>query len=152
MLFFDFESLMCPTNEQRKCTDCRYDCKCSMSHTLRTHAHKPIIYSFILLSMNGDLLLEESGCDLNGQAHIKFLNRLLELEDEIMTHAEQNIPAPRLSAKERRALIDKQDGLCSYCETSLDDSDEPHCLDHIHYDGSGIFLDYKSNYLSLNLS
>ena len=40
-LYFDFESLVAPTNKTRNCDFCRLgDYKCQISYTMDTHQHK----------------------------------------------------------------------------------------------------------------
>ena len=55
-----------------------------MSFTLNTHNHRPIIYSFVVVDLNGEILLEERLIDKNGSAHVQFLNTLLEWENKLL--------------------------------------------------------------------
>ena len=73
--------------------------------------------------------------DLTGNAHVKMLERLFEIEPELLELANRNIPAPKVSASKREKSMVEQDYLCTYCETTLL-TDEVTCLDHNHYDGS----------------
>ena len=52
--------------------------------------------------------------DLTGNAHVKMLERLFEIEPELLELANRNIPAPKVSASKREKLMVEQDYLCTY--------------------------------------
>ena len=37
--------------------------------------------------MEGEIVMEEQGYDLSGHVHVKFLNRLLDLEEDLLEYA-----------------------------------------------------------------
>ena len=85
-IYFDFESLLVPTNTKKSC-ECRFNCKCESASSLDVSNHRPIIYSLVVMNMNKEILFEHEDHDINGNVHINFLDYLLDIEEELLDHA-----------------------------------------------------------------
>ena len=138
-LFFDFESLLVPVDyATKKCDECRFNCKCEKSYTINTHEHRPIIFSYVIVNQNHEIVREGSGYDYTGNAHKKFLEEILSLEDDLQFLANRNIPFQEMTGEEYNDQLESQQHLCCYCECDLRATDEVKVIDHCHFDGSVI--------------
>ena len=98
-----------------------------------TGEHVPIIYSFVIIDSTGVILKEECVLDKTGRAHIKFLNRLLELEEMLVFQAERFRPMPTMSQK-KKARVRNSAIECSHCHEPFS-PDQIRTIDHCHYSG-----------------
>ena len=96
--------------------------------------HKPFVYSFVVVDKTKKILLEEVWAGHN--AHIKFIDRLLELENQIFAVVNRNLPMPDIDA-EMRERLDSQVN-CSHCNRPLSNwhGNRPPCIDHCHFSGT----------------
>ena len=78
--FNDLECILAPEDEVKQCPDCVFNCKWENSFTVAKNKHKPIIYSYCLVSTDGRLLYERSKVCPDGDAHVQLLEELLSIE------------------------------------------------------------------------
>ena len=132
--FFDLECVLKPEESLKQCPDCVFNCKCENdnSFTIEKNLHKPVIYSFCLVDLDGKLLAEESKWCPDGDAHVKLLERLLDIQNEILEVSNKFLPMEQLSAEERRTLLKKQRYRCNHCDIKFKRSDTI-VLDHHHF-------------------
>ena len=105
--FYDLECSLASEGEAKQCPDCVFNCKCENSFTIEKNKHKPIIYSFCIVSTDGQLLWEKSKKCPNGDAHIKLLEELLSIEKRLLEKTNRYIPMNRLNRAERAKLCQR---------------------------------------------
>ena len=110
------ECLLSPESHVDQCPDCALKCKCQNSNTVAKSKHKPFIYAFCLVALDGTLLLEESKFCYEGNAHVKLLERLLEIENELEEILTKEVPMEILSKNKRLKLLANQDFKCNHCD------------------------------------
>ena len=62
------------------------------------------------------MLLEESKFCYEGNAHVKLLERLLEIENELEEILTKEVPMEILSKNKRLKLLANQDFKCNHCD------------------------------------
>ena len=100
-----------------------------------------------MIGADGNLIKEESEVCLEGDAHIKLLQRLLELQPVIDKVSETYIPMEHLSKKDRMERLKKQRYRCHHCHLQFKRSDKI-VLDHHHLTGETHGLSH--NHCNLN--
>ena len=75
--FYDLESVLVPTGEIRKCELCGNTCKCDTACTLKESYHRPVVWSLLLMDVDGEILVEKVGFCEKQEAHVRLLEFLL---------------------------------------------------------------------------
>ena len=113
-----------------------YDFECFIDP--ETGEHRPFAYSFVVVDMNRKIIKEECQVDPSGNAHIKFIKRLLSLEDSLVERASRNLDMPEMTSREKFRLRNKATH-CNHCFEAFQPSDI-RTIDHCHYSGTSFFL------------
>ena len=95
------------------------------------------------MSLDGTLLCEESRFCPNGDAHIRLLERLLEIENELKEIMTCYVPMENLKKEERLKLLASQDFKCNHCDITFTQKDTI-VLDHHHMTGETHGLAHQS--------
>ena len=107
-----------------------------------TGEHVPIIYSFVIIDSMGVILKEECLLDRTGEAHIKFVKRLLDLENNLLKQANRYKYMPSMSASEKMWLRNTARN-CSHCHEAFL-PDQIRTIDHCHYSGDILGICHQS--------
>jgi hypothetical protein len=82
--------------------------------------HKCISYSFVISSMNGNIIIEETDVCSTGNAAEKLLQRLIDLEDELLSMLEKITPI-KMTELERRSFYSSKK--CVICDEDFKQQD-----------------------------
>ncbi len=141
ILYYDFESAL--EDKSSPCVECAKanrlfgsKCRCNSngeagSYTEVTQVHKAISYSFLILDMDDNIVLQETQACPEGNAGEVFLTRLLDLETMLTERMMRTIP---IIMDEQQELEFQEAKTCHICEEDFAVSDVK-TRDHEHYNG-----------------
>ena len=90
------------------------------------------MYSLVVIDKTQKLLLEEVKYCPQKDAHLQFMLRLLELENDLRRLVYRNLPMEKLTPERRKELYANKN--CSHCHKPLSNTyNGPPCIDHDHF-------------------
>jgi len=126
--FLDFECVL-PT-ATRICEECSHlRCKCDKSFTESVSEQFPIVYSFVVLDQNCQIIHEHTYAGEDAASHL--IDHLIEQEDVWLT----NLFSTQIQMQLTEADIKNFDKAseCYMCQNNFEE--DPKCHDHCHYTG-----------------
>ena len=118
-IFYDLECLLRP-KDQQNCSKCISICKCEADNTkkitLPKQEHEPIIYSYVIIDKNGEVLEQDTKYCPLGNAHIKLVSTLLDNQEKYLEVAKGKFKdLPFVHPHERNKIMKKQKKTCLHC-------------------------------------
>jgi hypothetical protein len=129
-IFYDLEACIQPTDTRCGCGN--LTCKCLNTEiTQETAEHVPIVFAYIIVDVNGNLLKEKSCFTTNRNAATLLMRSLLNTEEYLRELIEKNEPMERLTKAKNDELYAETE--CFYCGDEMAEDDR--VRDHDHYTG-----------------
>jgi hypothetical protein len=129
-IFYDLEACLQPTDVRCGCGN--LTCKCLNTEiTQETAEHIPIVFAYIIVDVNGNLLKEKSCFTTTRNAAALLMRSLLNTEEYLREEIEKNVPMEKLTKDQNKKLYAETE--CFYCGDEMAEDDR--VRDHDHYTG-----------------
>jgi hypothetical protein len=129
-IFYDLEACLQPTDVRCGCGN--LTCKCLNNETTQeTAEHIPVVFAYIIVDVNGNLLKEKSCFTTTRNAAALMMRSILNTEAYLREQVEQNVPMETLTKDKKKKLYAETN--CFYCGDEMAEDDR--VRDHDHYTG-----------------
>ena len=110
----------------QNCGSCISICKCEADNTKKLtipkQTHEPIIYSYIIIDKNGQVLEQSTKYCPLGDAATQLLSVLLDNQEKYLNHGKgpkKFKKVPNVSIRKRRKIFNEQKGICLHCHQKI---------------------------------
>lgn len=130
--FLDFECLLHPNNDLKKCTNCtRIRCKCDRSFSEIINHQEPFAYSFVILDAKSSIIHERTY--VGAEAATDFINHLMECWNEWIKNLLKTSKDMVFTKKD--SINFKSSNKCYLCHQDFDLDELLKNRDHNHFTG-----------------